>query len=324
MLDDAFKRRLHEFRDDIDRRLPALLAGSRAPAVLRDAISYTLLSPGKRLRPTLTLLAAEHFGRADPDGARAAALDAGCAIEMVHAASLILDDLPCMDDAAVRRGRPTCHLRFGEDMAVLAAVALLNQAYATLAAAPGLPAATRLSLVAQLSAAVGLDGLVAGQARDLRERASVDDAAPLHDINRQKTGVLFVAAVEAGAAAAGATGARLDGARAFAAALGEAFQILDDLMDATATPAAAGKDVRQDGKKPTVVSLVGAEAARAEMRRKLDAALDHLGGHGARTPQPLRRSAVRHRAPSRRSAAYVNPSGSGRRRPDLPRRRSAG
>ncbi len=288
MLDDAFTRRLHEFRGEIDGRLPALLAGPGSPAVLQDAIAYALLSPGKRLRPTLTLLAAEHFGRADPEGARAAALDAGCAIEMVHAASLILDDLPCMDDASVRRGRPACHLRFGEDMAVLASVALLNQAYATLAAARGLPADVRLALVARLSAAVGLDGLVAGQARDLRERAGVADAAPLHDLNRQKTGVLFVAAVEAGAAAAGATGARLQGARAFAAALGEAFQILDDLLDATSTSDSAGKDVRQDGAKPTVVSLVGTDAARIEMRRRLDAALDHLADVG---PGPLSRFA---------------------------------
>lgn len=288
MLEDAFARRLAELRAEIDGRLVALAPAGGAPAVLRDAVAYALLAPGKRLRPTLALLAAEHFGLGEPGAAHAAALDAGCAIEMVHTASLILDDLPCMDDAALRRGRPTCHRRFGEDMAVLASIALLNQAYAVLAAAPGLTAAVRLALVARLTEAVGLDGLVCGQARDLRERAGVAEAEPLHDLNRQKTGVLFVAAVEAGAAAAGAAGARLEAARAFACALGEAFQILDDILDATATVTLAGKDVRQDGAKPTVVSLVGPDAARAQMRLRLEDALDHLADCG---PGPLSRFA---------------------------------
>ena len=286
MLDDAFARRLPELRAQVDARLAALLgSAAAAPPVLRDAVGYALLSPGKRLRPVLALLAAEHFGDGRPHDA---ALDAGCAIEMVHAASLILDDLPCMDDAALRRGRPTVHRRFGEDMAVLAAIALLNHAYAVVAAAPGLPAEARLTLVSALSGAVGFDGLVAGQARDLRERDGVAEPTPLHELNRQKTGVLFIAAVEGGARAAGARGARLEGARGFARGLGEAFQILDDLLDATATSEAAGKDVGQDGGKPTVVSLIGAEGARAEMHRRLRTALDHLDDAG---PGPLSRFA---------------------------------
>ena len=258
--------------------------------MLREAVRYALLSPGKRLRPVLTMLAAEHFGPPPATGVAkrgaAAALDVGCAIEMVHAASLILDDLPCMDDAELRRGRPTVHRRFGEDMAVLAAIALLNQAYGAVAGAPGLPADARLDLVRALTRAVGFEGLVAGQARDLRERDAYAEATPLHELNRQKTGVLFIAAVEGGARAAGALDGRLEGARAFARGLGEAFQILDDLLDATGTPEAAGKDVGQDGGKPTVVSLIGPDGARAEMHRRLRSALDHLGDVG---PGPLSR-----------------------------------
>ena len=287
MLDDAFARRLPELRARVDARLATLLdAGATAPTPLREAVRHALLSPGKRLRPVLALLAAEQFG----DGRRgaAAALDAGCAIEMVHAASLVLDDLPCMDDAELRRGRPTTHRRFGEDMAVLAAISLLNQAYATVAAVPGLPADARLELVSGLTRAVGFEGLVAGQARDLRERDAYAEATPLHELNRQKTGVLFVAAVESGAQAAGATGARLEAARAFARDLGEAFQILDDLLDVTATSESAGKDVGQDGDKPTVVSLIGPDGARAEMHRRLQAALNHLDDGG---PGPLSRFA---------------------------------
>ena len=287
MLDDAFALRLPELRAQIDARLAALLAEEgAAPRPLREAVRYALLSPGKRLRPVLAVLSAEHFGASRRLGLNAAALDAGCAVEMVHAASLILDDLPCMDDAELRRGRPTVHRRFGEDMAVLAAITLLNQAYATAAAAPGLAAEGRLELVRALTGAVGFDGLAAGQARDLRERGDLAEATPLHDLNRQKTGVLFVAAVESGARAAGATAARLDSARAFAHGLGEAFQILDDLLDVTSTSEHAGKDVRQDGGKPTVVSLIGADGARAEMGRRLRTALDCLDEAG---PGPLSR-----------------------------------
>lgn len=286
MLDDALARRLPDLRARVDARLAELLtAGAAAPPVLREAARYALLSPGKRLRPVLAVLAAEHFGRTR---STQAALDVGCAIEMVHAASLILDDLPCMDDAELRRGRPTVHRRFGEDMAVLAAVALLNQAYAVVGGASGLSAEARLDLMLTLSGAVGFDGLVSGQARDLRERDAYAEAQPLHELNRQKTGVLFVAAVEGGARAAGAQDGRLAGARAFARALGEAFQILDDLLDATGTSEAAGKDVGQDGDKPTVVSLIGADAARLEMHRRLRSALDHLDEVG---PGPLSRFA---------------------------------
>ncbi len=266
-------RRFSGLREEVDARLDQLLPDAAStPAALVRAAADAVAGPAKRLRPLLALLSAEQFGVAG--AGRAAALDAGCAVELVHAASLILDDLPCMDDAALRRGRPAHHRRFGQDVTVLTAVALLNEAYAVLAAID-LPADDRLTLVRRLSEAVGFQGLVAGQFRDLHER-DVADCGPLHVLNGQKTGCLFVAAVEGGAIAGGAPPERREAARAFGARLGEAFQILDDLLDLTSTPEAAGKDVRQDDGKPTVVSLVGAEAARAEIKLRLGQALAEL------------------------------------------------
>ena len=265
--------RFSGLREEVDARLDALLpdAGS-TPAALVRAAADAVAGPAKRLRPLLALLSAEQFGTGGRG--RAAALDAGCAVELVHAASLILDDLPCMDDAALRRGRPAHHRRFGQDVTVLTAVALLNEAYAILAAVD-LPADDRLTLVRRLTEAVGFQGLVAGQFRDLHER-DVAETGPLHVLNGQKTGCLFVAAVEAGAIAGGASPGQREAARAFGARLGEAFQILDDLLDLTSTPEAAGKDVRQDEGKSTVVSLVGADAARAEIKLRLGQALAEL------------------------------------------------
>ncbi|MFO8154748.1 MAG: polyprenyl synthetase family protein, partial [Thiohalospira sp.] len=152
-----------ERRALIDDRLRRLLpTGPDLPATLHDALEEGLLAPGKRLRPQLTLLAT-----AQCDGDWHAALDPACALEMVHAASLILDDLPAMDDASERRGRPALHRRFGEDGAILAAVALMNRAYAVVADCPDLTAETRLNLVRELAGTIGTDGLVAGQWRDL-------------------------------------------------------------------------------------------------------------------------------------------------------------
>ncbi len=280
----------------IEGRLNALCPGD-GPSMLQAAVRYALLAPAKRLRPTLTLLAAAHFGG---ESAQGAALDPACAVELVHTASLILDDLPSMDDAALRRGRPASHRRFGEDVAILSAVGLLNQAFGVIARAHAVDPLVRLQLIERLSGAIGFDGLVAGQVRDLRERAEVGDAAGLHQLNHQKTGVLFVAAVEAGALVAGAQGARLAAASGFAVNLGSAFQILDDLIDLTGTPETAGKDVGQDADKPTLVSLVGAEEARREMRRRLDQALGCL--EAAERTGPLSRFAERLFEPFRLAA----------------------
>lgn len=273
MLHDAFGAHVHGLRDTIETRLGALCPEPvGASSVLGGAVRYALMAPGKRLRPTLTLLSAAHFG---DERAQQNALDPGCAIELVHTASLILDDLPAMDDATLRRGQPACHRRFGEDVAILAAVGLLNQGFSVIARAKGVDATVRLQLIDRLSEVVGFDGLVGGQVRDLRDKAALDGEG-LYALNHQKTGVLFVAAVEAGAMIGGASGRRLEAAVDFAIHLGSAFQILDDLLDVTASSDHAGKDVGQDANKPTVVSLIGPDEARREVGRRLDQAVGAL------------------------------------------------
>jgi geranylgeranyl diphosphate synthase, type II len=252
-------------RGKVAARLQTLLPGAeQSPQRLHGAMRHALVGPGKRLRPLLTLLAARRFG-----GDEAAALEAGCAVEMVHAASLVLDDLPCMDDAELRRGKPATHRAFGEDTAILAAIGLLNQAYAVMAALPGVPDAARVRLVGLLAQAVGPNGLVGGQERDLHERRAHAVTAEVDALNHQKTGVLFVAALEAGAVLSHAADEDVAAMRRFGRHLGLAFQTLDDVLDATATPQAAGKDVRQDGGKPTLVSLCGLDAARRRAEEHL-------------------------------------------------------
>ncbi|MDB5429949.1 MAG: Geranylgeranyl pyrophosphate synthase [Caulobacter sp.] len=271
----AFAHTINALRVRVDRRLGDLLLPAEAgPGRLAEAARYALLAPGKRFRPMLTLLAAEAFGAAD-----GAALDAGCAIEMVHAASLILDDLPCMDDAGLRRGRPTAHKVFGEATAILAAIGLLNRAYGVIAADTALSPA-RADLAARLSHAVGFEGLVAGQARDLADRDRARSPAEIDLLNHQKTGVLIMAAAEAGAMAAGAPAAAIEAVGVFARELGLAFQIRDDLIDAESGPEAAGKDTGKDAGMTTLVTALGHGGAAEAMERHLDAAwaaLDSVG-----------------------------------------------
>lgn len=263
---------LDAYRMRIDARLAELLPrGLPGHAALGEAFADSLLAPGKRLRPLMTMIAAEDLGgRIEP------AIDAGCAVEMVHAASLVLDDLPCMDDAALRRGRPAIHVSHGEDLAVLVAVAGLSSAYGTLAGIEGLGAEARAEAVAILSRAVGVCGLVGGQFEDLRRGRTERAVAEIAAANGLKTGVLFSAAVEIGAVTAGApdeTRARL---RHFARELGHAFQLLDDLLDGASDPHLIGKDVGKDIGKSTIVHRIGATSARRRMERHVEAASGEL------------------------------------------------
>ncbi len=254
--------RLDALRNAVDRRLAELLPDAgEAPHRLHAAMRYALLAPGKRLRPILTLLTAASFG-VDEDKA----LDPACAVEMVHAASLILDDLPCMDDAETRRGQPATHRRHGQDIAILAAVALLNHAFAVIGRSPDFEPSVSVKMVQALSSAVGLDGLVAGQESDLRRESGVSfDALVL--TNRRKTAVLFEAAVEMGAHAGGAGPVQVKALRRFALELGMAFQAIDDLDDHQ-----SGEDEGQ----PTLATLLGAEGARTEALERLDGAREAL------------------------------------------------
>jgi geranylgeranyl diphosphate synthase type II len=222
---------------------------------------YAVLAPGKRLRPLLVMLTAWRLGEEE------AALAPACALEMVHAASLILDDLPCMDDAALRRGQAATHIRFGEDVAMLAAVGLV-------ARAPGLSEAVRLEMVRILSDAVGLDGLIAGQDGDLRGEGETSPSR-ISDIHHLKTSVLFIAAAALGGLAGGADRDELDALTRFASELGLAFQTLDDIVDASLP-------VPEDNGRATLISLLGKDGARAEARRRLGAARIGLASAGPR------------------------------------------
>jgi geranylgeranyl diphosphate synthase type II len=273
----AFFQRIETLRAGVDRRLAELAPplGS-APDRLVEAVRYSLLAPGKRFRPMVTLLAAAEFGA--PEGA---ALDVGCAFEMIHAASLILDDLPAMDDAGLRRGLPTIHRAFDEATAVLAGVGLLNEAYAVIANDKALPAGLKGEISGRIAASVGFVGLIAGQARDLFDRDQVRDMAAIDRLNHEKTGVLIMAAAQAGARIAGASDAAVEAVGEFGRRMGLAFQIRDDIIDAEGSIDGAGKDVGQDADMTTVVSLLGVEGARAAMEEHLaigQAALDAVGG----------------------------------------------
>lgn len=239
--------------------------------LLSMAARDALLGKGKRVRPVLAMLAAAHVG-GHPDEA----LDYGCALEMVHAASLVLDDLPCMDDAVMRRGQPTLHRRHGEDAAVLAAVSLLNQS-TRLILQSRLPPEMRLSTLDLLTQAIGFDGLAEGQMRDLRDEPGARDAVALRQINNLKTGALFVATVRGGGLLGGAEVEDLEPLTAYGEAVGFAFQLYDDLLDACSTAPALGKDVGQDQDMTTFVDLWGEGRVRAAVRQSLAKACEAVG-----------------------------------------------
>ena len=272
------------FRDAqarIDRALDDATAGRfDGPPIVRDAMRYTLLASSKRVRAILTTISCDLCG-----GSSTAALPAAVAIEMVHASSLILDDLPSMDNAPMRRGRPSCHMRFGESVATLAAFGLLSDAYGAVAA--GYEPALARDLTALLASAIGSDGLIAGQAEDLLATDTAIDFDTLERIHRRKTGALFSAAATAGAWIAGARDERARALQAYAKNLGLAFQIVDDLLDVTGDPAETGKQARADARKTTFVSFSGVDGARelaADLCRTADASLQPFGAKAA----PLR------------------------------------
>jgi geranylgeranyl diphosphate synthase type II len=262
---------LEELRAIIDRRLDELTpAESSPPEQLHSAMRYGLLGPGKRIRPLLTLTAAAQIG-ADWRGA----LDVACAVEMIHAASLVIDDLPCMDAAELRRGRASSHRRFGESTAILAGIALLNQAFGVIAGVKTIDTKLRTDLVSLFAGAIGSTGLVAGQQKDLHDRHALADADALAEYNHQKTGTLFVAAVESGARIAGAKDDQVYAMRRFASHLGHAFQICDDLHDeCTAQPGQNG--VHAPTPKPSLVSVLGIGQAEAAIRGHVQGALAAL------------------------------------------------
>ncbi len=251
-------------RQELEDRLAALLADSGPSADrLAAAMRAAALGSGKRMRPLLLMLVARDLGCDSP-----ALIDVACAVELVHAASLVLDDMPCMDDAQLRRGKPTIHVQYGEDVAILASIALLSRAFGILGSAQDIPPAVRARLVARLSETIGAQGLVRGQFLDLQ--ASARSAEDIATTNELKTGVLLGAAVDMAAIIAETDDCVARSLRAFALAAGHAFQIRDDFQDGPGMdPSVTGKDTGKDVNKATFINTLGFD----EARRRL---MDHL------------------------------------------------
>jgi geranylgeranyl diphosphate synthase, type II len=252
---------LAEARALVDGRLEALVpAETVEPASVHAAVRWSLLGGGKRLRPALLVATGEALG-----ASRSQLLDTASALEMVHTYSLIHDDLPAMDDDDLRRGRPTCHVRFGEATAILAGDVLQTLAFQAIAEDEKLSPSVRVRVIAELARAAGTPaGMVAGQAFDIAAESRDVTADELEQIHRHKTGALIVAAARAGALVANADAAALAATTRYAAALGLLFQITDDLLDVTATAEDLGKTPGKDARsrKATYPAIYGLDAAR--------------------------------------------------------------
>ena len=246
------------------------------PATIHRAMRYSLLSGGKRLRPLLCCAASEACGGTIRD-----ALPAACAVEMIHAYSLIHDDLPCMDDDDLRRGKPTSHVVFGEGIAVLAGDALLTAAFGVIAGANPRMAS---GLVTELSHAAGSRGLIAGQVADLEAEGRKPSEPALYFIHAAKTGMLLRAALKLGGMSGGGTRAQIAALDRFGFALGLAFQIQDDILDATQSAKKLGKTAGKDAAagKMTFPALYGLERSRELAARWTDEAVAALRTFGAK------------------------------------------
>ena len=274
---------LEHAREQIDSALDRLARFREGcPPRLTEAIRYCLLAPGKRLRPTLVLWAAEACGSTVE-----AAMPAACAVEMVHTYSLVHDDLPAMDDDDLRRGRPTCHKIYGEANAILVGDALLTLAFETLA--QGIrPAEAAVQCVTALAEAAGATQLVGGQTDDLARTSEGPNGTPpaiatLESIHQRKTGAMFAVSLRLGAIVARANSEQRDKLEEYGRKLGLAFQIADDLLDVRGSEAAAGKRVGKDSPrgKLTFPRLLGEEESRRRAERLIDEACAAIAPLGA-------------------------------------------
>lgn len=272
-LPEGFRSWMREALVDVERALERWVPAD-APAGLGEAMRYGVLDGGKRLRPLLVRAAAEAV-----HGEPQAALRAGVAVELIHAYSLIHDDMPCMDNDVLRRGKPTVHVRYGEAGAMLAGDAMQALAFEVLTPeGDELPPVLQARLCALLARAAGHAGMAGGQAIDLASIGQPLDEAQLRDMHRRKTGALLQSSVLMGAATGRTEPAAWTALADYGDAIGLAFQVVDDILDVTQESGklgkTAGKDLDQD--KPTYVTVLGLEAARAEARRLHAQALDAL------------------------------------------------
>ena len=275
-------------RELVDSALERFLGeAGEFPAVVREAMRYSLLAGGKRLRPILVLAAAETVRGATPvEHVIELALPAACAIEFIHTYSLVHDDLPAMDDDSLRRGRPTNHVVYGEGMAILAGDGLLTEAFALMAREPRDRSldAQKLRAIHVVAGAAGAAGMVGGQAIDLHAVGSASgfDATTLQDMHARKTGALIKASATAGAVMAGADDRTVLAVEEFGLQLGLAFQIVDDILDVEGTGGALGKTPGKDARagKPTYPAVFGLEESRHLAAERHDAALQALTAAG--------------------------------------------
>jgi geranylgeranyl diphosphate synthase, type II len=286
---------LRSRRAEVEEALASVLPSPPAcPPVVAEAMRYSLMAGGKRLRPILCLAGADTVG-----GDRELAMPAACAIEMIHTYSLIHDDLPAMDDDTMRRGRPTLHVVAGEGMAILAGDGLLTEAFHLLATRPdhSEPSllARRLRVVRVVAQAAGPVGMVGGQAIDLENSAPHGAGKPpleadgLRQMHARKTGAMIRAAAQAGAIMGGGSDAEIEAIDRAAAELGLAFQIVDDILDVEGTTAALGKTAGKDAAagKPTYPALFGLDGSRRMAAECLARAESILDRQGIRDPHLL-------------------------------------
>ncbi len=268
-LGPALQALIRRAEQALESRLPP---AKQSPAPLHSAMRYAVLGGGKRLRPLLVYAAADAFGEtgAQLDGA-------ACAVELIHAYSLVHDDLPAMDDDALRRGRPTCHIVYGEAMAILAGDALQALAFEILCDDHG-DAVVGMEKQHALGRACGSEGMAGGQALDLAAVGRTLTLDELEHMHACKTGALIRASVRLGALTAGADAASLDMLDRYANAVGLAFQVRDDILDVEGDASVIGKTAGKDAaaEKPTFPSIIGLEASRARLRELTDVALDAI------------------------------------------------
>ncbi|MGA3281439.1 MAG: polyprenyl synthetase family protein [Smithella sp.] len=283
--DDGFlKAYLQDRQKIVEEALQHYLPPDDIPAKIYEAVHYSVFNGGKRIRPILCLAAAEAVG-----GDLASAMPVACALELIHTYSLIHDDLPAMDNDDFRRGKPTCHKVFGEDMAILAGDALLTEAFVLLSRAEkvrlsGFSAERRLAVIQEIAYAAGICGMVGGQALDVLSGKSESGEDTLREIHRRKTGALIVAAVKSGAIIFNAGKDKIQSLAEYGINAGLAFQIADDILNVEGDRELMGKETGSDAahNKLTYPSLLGMELAKEKLAKYIDAAVASLSNFDER------------------------------------------
>jgi geranylgeranyl diphosphate synthase type II len=283
--DNGFlKAYLQDRQKIVEEALQHYLPADDIPAKIYEAVHYGVFNGGKRIRPILCLAAAEAVG-----GDLASAMPVACALELIHTYSLIHDDLPAMDNDDFRRGKPTCHKVFGEDMAILAGDALLTEAFVLLSRAEkvrlsGFSAERRLAVIQEIAYAAGICGMVGGQALDVLSGKSESGEDTLREIHRRKTGALIVAAVKSGAIIFNAGKDKIQSLAEYGINAGLAFQIADDILNVEGDRELMGKETGSDAahNKLTYPSLLGMELAKEKLAKYIDAAVASLSNFDER------------------------------------------